>query len=134
MLHSIVLILLTYLVACSDLDRIRQIRTVADMQTIIAKIEQIRANDPEFPTDSAKVRKVISSIAGGRDAWRHEFLYLARPTSRGVSYVLVSLGSDGKLDVAQLTAYFNTPEQVIHDMPWKDIVFRDGHPITRAGK
>ncbi len=104
------------------------------MQTIVAKIEEIRTQTPEFLSDQAKMHDVISRIAGGRDAWRHEFLYLARSTSRGVSYVLVSLGSDGKLDVAQLKEYFNTPEQFIHGMPWKDIVFRDGHPITRAGK
>jgi hypothetical protein len=135
--HIKILILLSSLlmVSCStDLDRIRQVRTVADMQTIAAKIEAVREKAPESLGGSSEVLHLISRVAGGRDAWGRELLFISKPAGRGFSYVLVSMGSDGKSDVAQPQDYFSMPEQIIHGAPWKDIVFREGHAVTRAGK
>jgi hypothetical protein len=120
--------------SCSKYDRVRQIRTVADMQTIVAKIEALRRQMPDLKDDSAKVRGLILSISRGRDAWQHELLYFSQPAGSRFSYVLVSMGSDGKSDVADSQEYFAMAERIIHDEPWRDIVFRDGHPVTRAGK
>jgi hypothetical protein len=44
------------------------------------------------------------------------------------------MGSDGKMDMAGSDVYFTMPEHMARAEPWEDIVFRDGHMITRAGK
>jgi hypothetical protein len=135
MRHGLILLLLaSLLIACGRLERIKQVRTVADMQTIVAKIEALRERAPSAISDTAQTRSLISSVAGGRDAWGNELLCFTKATATGVSYVLVSMGSDGKSDVADPQDYFTMPERTIHDEPWRDIVFRDGLTITRAGK
>jgi hypothetical protein len=120
--------------ACSRVDRVKQARTFADMQTLAGNIEELRRQTPDAPRDTPRMRRLISGTAEGRDAWGHEYLFLAEPAQVGSSYVLISLGSDGKADVADPREYFRLPESVIHDEPWKDIVFRDGRAVTRAGK
>lgn len=128
------LLAVSLVVSCSKLDRVRQARTFADMQTIAGDIEALREREPGSLGDPARIQRLISARARGRDAWHHEYLFLTRDTATGLSYVLVSMGSDGKSDVADPREYFSMPEQVIHDQPWRDIVFRDGQPVTRAGK
>lgn len=121
---------------CSkDLDRVRQVRTVADMQTIVAKIEAVRGQEPSALKDSTRIRQLISAVAEGKDAWGHKLIYQTKcAAGGGCSYALISLGSDGKPDLGQEQNYFTLAEQSIHGAPWRDIVFRDGHAITRAGK
>jgi hypothetical protein len=47
---------------------------------------------------------------------------------------LVSKGSDGRLDVANVESYVDLPETQIHGDLAHDIVFRDGEAVTLAGK
>ena len=55
-------------------------------------------------------------------------------TDNRLTYVVVSLGADGKLDVPDLAEYFQLAESEIHGQPSRDIVFRDGVAVTLAGK
>jgi hypothetical protein len=50
------------------------------------------------------------------------------------SYLLVSCGSDGKLDVPNIDEYFNLGKVDVRGVTWHDIVFRDGRPVTNASK
>jgi hypothetical protein len=121
--------------SCSKVDRIKQVRTFADMQTITSKIEVLREQKPEAIGEPTRVRSLILGTSHGRDAWQHEFLFYTEKARKGrLSYVLVSMGSDGRPDFADPREYFNLHESVIHDEPWRDIVFRDGQPLTRGGK
>jgi hypothetical protein len=123
-----------FIVSCSKIDRARQVRTFTDMQTITGEIEALREREPGSLGDPSRIRRLVSATAGGRDAWHHKYLFLTKPTRTGLSYVLVSMGSDGKSDVTDPSEYLALSERIIHDEPWRDIVFRDGQPVTRAGK
>jgi hypothetical protein len=112
----------------------RQVRTVADMQTIVAGIEALRAQSLSERQLPIAVRREVLSVAKGQDAWHHDLVYLIRRKGSEFSYVLVSMGSDGKMDMAGSDVYFTMPEHMARAEPWEDIVFRDGHMITRAGK
>lgn len=80
--RSLALALLLLTGSCSrQLNRTRQVRTVADMQTIVAKIEALRGRSPVALGDAATVRRLIASVASGRDAWGNEFQYSARSRS-----------------------------------------------------
>jgi hypothetical protein len=128
------LLVVMFVLSCSKADRIRQVRTFSDMQTITGEIEALREREPGALGNPSRIRRLISATGRGRDAWNHEYLFLTRTTRTGFSYVLVSMGSDGKSDVADRSDYFSMSDDIIHGRPWRDIVFRDGHPITRAGK
>lgn len=127
-------LLLTFIVSCSKLDRLKQERTFADMQTIVGEIEALRVKESLLVSDTSRIRRLISGTAQGRDAWQHKYLFFTKAKAGGLSYVLVSTGSDGKQDFIDTKGYFALPERVMHGEAWRDIVFRDGQPVTRAGK
>jgi hypothetical protein len=120
------------LAGCAKLDRIKQVRTVADMQTIASKISA-QGPSGRLLNDQEAIHALIRSVADGRDAWGNEYLYFTRASATGESYVLVSLGSDGKREYEPDT-YFSLRETAIHGDAKRDIVFRDGHLVTLAGK
>jgi len=124
------------LAACSVRDayvRAKQVRTYADMQTIVSKIEQLRSSTAA-PLKEPQVQAILDSVAHGRDAWGHRFVFRSKPSRGGFSYILVSYGSDGKPDVSKPEEYFTLPESRIQGDGCKDIVFRDGMPVANAGK
>jgi Type II secretion system (T2SS), protein G len=107
------------------------IENYTNMQGISARIEELRATGA---LTDARAAELVSAVAGGRDQWGHPFLYRSKSSEAGLSYVLVSLGSDGKPDVKDLVDYFSMPEEDIDGHASRDIVFRDGRPIVNAGK
>lgn len=119
-------------VSCSDYQRARQVRTFTDMQTIVVSIERMRSPQGELPA-KADILLEVSKVEQGRDAWGVELLLATRVGESTSSYVLVSFGSDGKPDMSE-DEYFNLERQYSIDDTRQDIVFRDGRPITLAGK
>ncbi|HET9225984.1 MAG TPA: hypothetical protein VFR31_04915 [Thermoanaerobaculia bacterium] len=113
--------------------RAKQIRTFADLQTICAKIEQMRSQSPHV-LEEPQIAGVIASVANGRDAWGNPIKFSVRPSGEGLTYVLVSYGSDGKSAVDDFADYFDLPIRRIEGQAAADIVFRDGKPVTSAGK
>jgi hypothetical protein len=111
---------------CESYRRVQQVRTFSDMQTIVAKLQQVLAGHAGDPNE------LISSVNGGRDAWGSKFRFYQ--TGNRTHYVLVSWGSDRKPDSADPNQYFSLAVQDIRTQPWRDIVFRDGVPVTLAGK
>lgn len=114
--------------------RAHQLRTYADMQMICSRIDNtvqqrgdaLRAND---------ILDAVRSVYGGIDTWGNEYLVLFEKLGRIESrYLLVSRGSDGKLDIAHIEDYFDMEIVDIHGQYEKDIVFLNGEPLTRAGK
>jgi hypothetical protein len=105
------------------------------MQTICHKLDGLRAQGQEGLSEQGPMAKAaIESVSEGHDAWGRRFAFHIRSAGTGVSYVLVSLGSDGVADYTDPTSYFGAAETSIHSQPARDIVFRDGRPITLAGK
>ena len=119
-------------VGCDYYQGAKQVRTYADMQTICGRLEQARRAGN---LSEKAIREAVGNVADGRDAWANEFRWYTRKTSEGISYVLVSYGSDGRADLAESSGYFAMKEETRRLQPQRDVVFRDGLPVTRgAGK
>ena len=104
----------------------------ATMQGIVRVIEETKIREP---LTEANVRGAVKSVAAGRDAWGNEIAYAIRPSSaQSMSYVVVSPGSDGRLDFPTMDSYFTMGFADIRGKGRRDIVFRDGMAITEAGK
>lgn len=119
--------------ACQEYERIRQVRTYADLQTIVARVEAVRSADDETPLES-HIASVAKSVADGRDAWGEPFIWQVKETGGGWSYIVGSYGSDSKPDVDNPEKYFDIESEDIGGEAERDIIFRDGEPVTRAGK
>ena len=128
---AIVLVAIVTVAAWSFRRRALQVRTFADMQAISKRIStHLEAGDrsPEA------LQGIVRSVNQGKDAWGSDFILEIRKTDRGFSYLLVSRGSDGQLDVASPAAYFDLQHVDIRRQYAKDLVFRDGAAVTAAGK
>ncbi|MEP0774657.1 MAG: hypothetical protein HRF46_09900 [Acidobacteriota bacterium] len=111
--------------------RALQVRTFADMQTITARMN---AAIDSGERSQAKLFSLVQSVNQGRDAWGRDYVFDLQATAAGIEYVLISRGSDGKLDLSDVSAYFTLSEADIKYQYSRDIVFRDGVAVTRAGK
>lgn len=118
---------------CQVYDRYQAIHhqqpTFADMLNTGRAIEAARQKHGSM--EPAEIQAIVRNIRAGRDAWGREYLIAVRqePT---FEYLVVSLGSDGKLDVENINQYFTLKEQnILGDHP-RDIVFRNGKPVTLA--
>ncbi len=113
--------------------RARQVRTFANLrlasELIEREVELERAASPE-----ARIEGIVRSINKGRDSWGSPILVAVAPRSGRFSYLLVSKGADRRLDVARVRDYFAMPQVAIHGAYDADIIFRDGRPVTLAGK
>lgn len=109
--------------------RMRQVTTYANMQTIAEKIKY----DLKEKTKE-KAYELIRTVANGKDDWGHEFVFYCNDDPKDFHYILLSKGSDNKMDLANIVEYMNAGEVDVHGKAEKDIVFRDGKCITRAGK
>ena|SRR5258708_262098 len=125
-------VILLLIAGCKFYNAGKQVRTVATMQGICALIEQKK--DEHRSIDEVGIRMLAKQVAGGRDGWGNEILVATRNTPHGLSYLLISMGSDGQLDVSTPRLYFaKTPADVRIDTT-RDIVFVDGKQVTNAGK
>jgi hypothetical protein len=78
--------------------------TMSDMRTLATAIEAYAIDHKTYPAGTtlsavlAKLEPIYIRKAPSRDAWGHDFLYQCGQD--GVSYMLVSVGSDGLADPA----------------------------------
>jgi hypothetical protein len=113
-------------------DRAKQARTFADLQVMAARLSDTISKTGDL--SEAQAARTIKSVNGGRDAWGNDVVFRSRSRDGRISYVLVSPGSDGVLEHPDLDDYFAQSASDVHDDSRRDIVFRDGEAITRAGK
>ena len=107
----------------------RQTATFADMQNISRELFD---SCHETGTLSEEVAsRIASQYNNGKDRWGNPFLFHYRDHP-ACSFILVSLGSDGIIDVDDITIYFEKRREDIVGHLDRDIVFRDGMWITRA--
>jgi hypothetical protein len=112
------------------IQRSKQIQTYAVLQSMGHAVERL----PKSELSRERIQRVISSETHGRDAWGNAVHVYLETRPYGISYVLVSNGSDGRSDVTRSTEYFRTMPSDIRKQTTRDIVFRDGRMITFAGK
>lgn len=103
------------------------------MTEIASRLEDAKAQHQGRLRD-VEATRIIGLVQGGRDRWNDKFIYSSRQVGGSFSYVLVSPGSDRRLESQDPGVYFAMPESEIHGNPARDIVFRDGNPVTLAGK
>lgn len=111
--------------------RAKQVRTYTDLQTLAHRIDQGLA---EHSLSSAEAENILQQVNDGRDAWGNRFIFRSKSDRGKFSYLLISLGSDGRLDVEDADAYFTVPISHVHGNSERDLVFRDGQAVTLAGK
>ncbi len=117
---------------CEAYQRARQVKTIANMQTVAAIIEALQNRDPVL--NAQQMRSAILRVNGGRDAWGTSIAYRLRVANGRSSYILVSAGSDRTFDVPDIGAYFLMPVHYSKRDSARDLVVRDGDEITLAGK
>lgn len=128
---AIVLMIIAAVAAWSFRRRALQVRTFADMQVISKKITaHLEGGD----RSREALQGIVRSINQGKDAWENDFVLEIRETDQGFRYVLISHGSDGRLDVASPATYFDLQRVDIRRQYAEDLVFRDGTAVTVAGK
>lgn len=111
--------------------RAKQVRTFANMQGISASVA---AAMRDGKMDPAGLLAIVESVSGGRDSWGNKLVLEVRLLQGERQFVLVSPGSDGLLDYSDIGAYFLLPERDTKGKFEEDIVFRNGRPVTLAGK
>lgn len=130
----VIVFLIAGTAGCKAYSQVRQVRTYADMQTITAKLESLRARDSALLTRASETAPLIASVAAGKDAWGHDFFFAVRLLQGRVSYVLISYGADGQPDFKTDDEYFSAADRDVRHEPLSDIIFRDGRAVTFAGK
>lgn len=132
MLRKIVLgaVVLLSTLGCVSPDRGAQIRTFAQLQTISRWIE----TDENARISASRIEELVLKSYGGKDYWENEILFDVREAAGGYTeYLLVSTGSDGRLDVSNIVEYYTAEREVIRGQTARDIVFRNGKFVTDAG-
>ena len=111
----------------------RQVRTFVSLKIISSKIDKYLSDHKGY-IPNKEAYKIISSVMNGRDAWGSHILYRSIKGASKFSYIIISLGSDKKLDVNNINDYFKLRKVDISGNGSHDIVFRNGEAITNAGK
>jgi hypothetical protein len=124
------------LVSCDEIDALRrekQIKTYWALTRAGIELTELSRNRPLTPAMlEATVRRHLSDK---RDFWGNQVLILTKRTDAHVaSYVLVSFGSDGRLDHDQQEEYFKLQPHSVRTSMALDVIVRDGQPISLAGK
>jgi len=116
----------------NPLQRTRQIRSFETIKLVCQRLEELRVKSggtvPEQEFSAA-----VRSIRNGQDEWGQPVLFSIR-TAPAFSYVVVSTGSDRRLDVNSMGDFFSMAKVDIRGSTKRDIVFRDGEAITNASK
>ncbi len=107
----------------------KQLPTFADLLNISRDIQSHVKLEGSISDEQA--RRIIDSIGDGKDRWGTRYFFRTRREPE-FSFVLISPGSDRRLDFDDLDHYFEMEqENIVGDLA-RDIVFRDGNPITIA--
>jgi hypothetical protein len=129
------LVVLLLFCGCDYSEGMKQVRSTADLQTITARIENGKSQRSVADVEKV-VTAAVASVNSGKDAWGHPYVWQVREGARDVSYVVLSTGSDGRLDVPTIEDYFTKAgHEVLRSSEHaRDIVFRDGDAVVTGGK
>ena len=112
----------------------KQTPTFANIQAMCLIIDDILEEKSCISVD--EMREVSRRYNEGRDSWGNSYLFSIRETDQavqcGCSYLVVSMGKDGELDVDNIEEYFDHKEEYVVGELNRDIVFCDGKPILIA--
>jgi hypothetical protein len=116
--------------SCGPYGQIRkQLPTFANLQEISRQL-QYKVEAKGFFSQEAGM-EIVQALNGGRDEWGHPFVLEVRSQPE-FSFVVLSPGKDGMLDVSDVSEYFEMETEDVVGQLDRDIVFRDGQPVTIA--
>lgn len=119
--------------SCAVRDHVRQRETYANMlQSWRILAERLEAV-PRQELTSEDAMKLLHSQNRDIDAWGNPLMVVLNRQNAHVSYLLISMGADGRLDVPDPVSYFHLTPIDIHGKYEHDIVLKDGEPLTFAG-
>ena len=123
------------LLACDDIDALRRERQIKTYWALTrAGIELTALSRSQSLTTTMVKEAVGRHLSGRKDFWGNQILILTKTTDANVeSYVLVSLGSDGRQDRTEDEYFYVQPHSVRASLKL-DLIVRDGEPISLAGK
>lgn len=110
----------------------KQLATWVNMKSSSAYIDEYI--EKKGAIEKGEEEKLFNELSYKIDEWNNKLILLCKWDNGNFHYVLISKGSNGKLDLENMNDYFILPSIAIHDMPAHDIVIRDGNYITDAGK
>lgn len=118
------------LVSCGEYRQLSyQLPTFANMQSIAREIRSLHERHGSISDEAAT--QVVMRVNQGRDSWGNRIVYASR-REPVFSFVLISPGADGLFEKDAPSDYFDAPvEDIVGDLD-RDIVFRDGEPVTIA--
>ena len=122
------------ILACRDYQRYKQLETHRMLSLMAGEMDRTLTDLPAARRRDAAQRIILRYASGGRDAWGKTILFYERESGGRYQFVVLSTGSDGRPDIAAPAGYFALAPRTIHASPASDIVFRDGLPVTEAGK
>ncbi len=123
------LLLVLLFLGCDDYQQMtKQTPTFANLLNITKAIERVVKSKGSI--SDAKAEAIINTVTR-LDSWGGDIIFRAR-RGAGFSYIVVSLGRDRRLDVDDIDVYFELPQEDIYHQFDRDIVFRDGKPVTLA--
>jgi hypothetical protein len=118
------------LIGCRPYQQLtRQLPTFANMQAAATAIQRICERDGSVSEEAAL--SILEKVSDGRDDWGNRIVYASR-SMPAFSFVLISPGQDGVFERDDPSQYFDAPVENIVGNLDRDIVFRDGEPVTIA--
>lgn len=109
-----------------------QLPTFANLQCSAIEVQKMQRLDMNLERTNVE-KAIVDCFGSAQDVWGNEIQFLISPENPH-SFLLISLGSDGKLDIPDPHFYFNDKPRNIIGQLERDIIFRDGVAVTDAGK
>lgn len=110
---------------CQILQERRELHTLANLQALAARLQDVaedRASVEKKDFDSV----VQEYFKNGKDPWGNPIVFVSYLEGGKATFLLISIGSDGTLDVANEREYFEVDEPV---SPLRE----DGRDIVMRG-
>lgn len=124
--------LLTLLGCNVDRQR-REINTLANLQSLAYALDDEAGGEGAVRSQHFKLF-VETFFRGGKDLWGNPIIFISASDSNKSTFLLISMGSDGQLDVADPLMYYDIDEPLRSpDQGGNDIVIRGKRKAVSYG-
>lgn len=118
--------------SCGRIESARQLNAQNDLHFAMVTIAEFRASHGRLPETAELAGLIPKDVLV--DPWGDKLVYVPIRDGNVEHYVVLSLGSDRKLDVPSPRAYIGSPSRSVAGKFDSDIVVVDGEYVRNAGK
>jgi hypothetical protein len=131
-----VILFFSYFGFTGAFQRSKQLRTYTDLQIISKNIEKYSSAKPNSSILELNeiIEAHINKLHGGVDEWGMKIQYAVKIDNETIDIIIVSYGRDQQLDVELIRDYFDALPRRSAGAVDADIIFRNGIPISLAGR